>query len=75
MRRGELDGTPDVIAFAEALERACVDVVDEDGVMTKDLALSCGAKHVTTGEYLERVAERLKATLEAQDFGLGKEKL
>jgi isocitrate dehydrogenase len=39
--RGKMDGTPDVVTFAETLERVCVDTV-ESGVMTKDLALLVG---------------------------------
>jgi isocitrate dehydrogenase len=66
-KRGELDGTPDVVAFAEALEKACIDTVDIDGIMTKDLALSCGRKDreawVTTGKYMEAVDRRLKSML------------
>lgn len=44
IQRGNLDGTPEVVAFAEAVEKAVVDTVDIDGVMTKDLALACGRK-------------------------------
>jgi len=66
-KRGELDGTPEVVAFAEALEKACVDTVDIDGIMTKDLALSCGRKDrdawVVTSKYMEAVDRRLKAGL------------
>jgi isocitrate dehydrogenase len=36
--RGKMDDTPDVVAFAETLERVCVETV-ESGKMTKDLAL------------------------------------
>jgi isocitrate dehydrogenase len=39
--RGLLDGTPEVTAFAETLERVCVETV-ESGKMTKDLALLVG---------------------------------
>jgi isocitrate dehydrogenase len=35
--RGTLDNTPEVVAFAESLEKACIDTVDLDGLMTKDL--------------------------------------
>ena len=35
--RGRFDNTPDVTAFAETLERVCVETV-ESGYMTKDLA-------------------------------------
>jgi isocitrate dehydrogenase len=67
VKRGELDGTPDVVAFAEALEKACVDTVDLDGIMTKDLALSCGRKDreawVVTNQYMDAVDRRLRASL------------
>ncbi|MCX5311203.1 NADP-dependent isocitrate dehydrogenase [Streptomyces sp. NBC_00154] len=51
--RGKLDGTPEVIAFAEALERVCVETV-EGGRMTKDLALliSEDAPWLTTEQFL-----------------------
>ena len=66
IRRGELDDTPELVKFAEDLERACVDVVDEEAIMTKDLALACGRKDraawVTTSDYLNAVEKRLKAS-------------
>ena len=66
-KRGELDGTPELVAFAEALEKACIDTVDIDGIMTKDLALSCGRKDreswVVTSKYMDAVERRLKASL------------
>jgi isocitrate dehydrogenase len=44
-----------------------VDTVNDDGIMTKDLALACGKKErsawVTTNEYLDAVERRLKASL------------
>jgi isocitrate dehydrogenase len=51
--RGKLDGTPEVIGFAEALERVCVETV-EAGTMTKDLALLVGPDQgwATTEEFL-----------------------
>ena len=70
VQRGHLDGTPELVTFAEELERACVDVVNEEGIMTKDLALSCGRKDreawVTTKEYMAAVERRLKASLQAK---------
>ncbi|MCX6433877.1 MAG: isocitrate/isopropylmalate family dehydrogenase, partial [Actinobacteria bacterium] len=42
--RGKLDGTPAVTAFAETLERICIETVEE-GKMTKDLALLIGRDH------------------------------
>src|SRR3546814_12583584 len=41
--RGRFDGTPDLVRFAETLERICVETVDS-GKMTKDLALLIGPK-------------------------------
>jgi isocitrate dehydrogenase len=41
-KRGELDDTPEVVAFAEALEKACIDTVDIDEIMTKDLVSFIG---------------------------------
>ncbi|KAK7697829.1 NADP-dependent isocitrate dehydrogenase [Diaporthe eres] len=64
-KRGQLDGTPEVVAYAESLEQACIDTVDKDGVMTKDLALACGKGQdfVTTTEYLNAVERRMKGLL------------
>ncbi|KAJ8611587.1 hypothetical protein MRB53_037890 [Persea americana] len=67
VQRGTLDGTPEVVAWAEALEKACVDTVEVDGVMTKDLALACGKTerkdYATTTEYMVAVERRLKSAL------------
>lgn len=67
VKRGELDGTPELVAFAESLEQACIDTVDIDGIMTKDLALSCGKTaredYVTTTEYMNAVERRMKSIL------------
>ncbi len=59
--RGKMDGTPDVVAFAETLEKVCVDVV-ESGKMTKDLSLliSDTMPYLTTEEYLAAVDTELK---------------
>lgn len=64
-KRGQLDDTPELVAFAESLEQACIDTVDKDGIMTKDLALACGKgqDHVTTTEYLNAVERRMKGLL------------
>jgi isocitrate dehydrogenase len=58
--RGRFDNTPEVVDFAEKLEKATVGAV-EAGFMTKDLALLVGKdqKWLTTPQYLEKVAERL----------------
>jgi isocitrate dehydrogenase len=51
--RGKLDGTPEVTAFAEAVEQVCIETV-ESGQMTKDLALlvSPDQPHLNTEDFL-----------------------
>jgi isocitrate dehydrogenase len=62
--RGKLDGTPEVTAFAETLERVCVQTVEE-GKMTKDLALLVGPDQgwLTTEQFLAAIDENLAAAL------------
>jgi isocitrate dehydrogenase len=62
--RGKLDGTPEVTAFAETLERVCVETVEE-GKMTKDLALLVGPDQpwLTTEEFLAAIDENLAAAV------------
>jgi isocitrate dehydrogenase len=70
IKRGELDGTPDVIEFAKAVEKASIDAVDVDGIITKDLAYACGksdsSSWVMTNTYLAAVEKRLKTYLESK---------
>jgi isocitrate dehydrogenase len=56
-----MDDTPDVMAFAEALERVCVETV-ESGKMTKDLALLVGDEQefLTTQDFLAAIDENLQ---------------
>lgn len=67
IKRGELDGTPELVAFAQILEKSCIDTVDQDGIMTKDLAFACGNKNqsswVVTRVYLDAVERRLQSML------------
>ena len=62
--RGKLDNTPDVIAFAEALEDVVVKSV-EAGAMTKDLAMLVGPDQSwqTTEEFLATLETNLAARL------------
>jgi isocitrate dehydrogenase len=62
--RGRLDGSPDVIRFAEALEEVCISTV-ESGSMTKDLAVlkGDGAGWLTTEDFIAALADGLSATL------------
>jgi len=62
--RGTMDGTPDVVKFAETLEKVCVDVV-ESGRMTKDLAILIRPDHpyLSTEAFMDAVDQELKARL------------
>ncbi|CAM9016392.1 hypothetical protein WICANDRAFT_26797 [Wickerhamomyces anomalus NRRL Y-366-8] len=68
-QRGRLDGTEDVVKFAELLEKATLDTVQVDGIMTKDLAIATGRSdresYVTTNEFLDAVEKRLKSQVDA----------
>jgi isocitrate dehydrogenase len=59
--RGRMDDTPDVINFAETLEKVCVETV-ESGDMTKDLAILIGpdAKWLTTNQFLDALDTNLQ---------------
>lgn len=49
--RGKLDGNQELINFAEAIEKTCVETV-ESGKMTKDLALLIHGNDIKTNQYL-----------------------
>ena len=65
--RGRMDSTPEVIEFAEILERVCVGTV-ESGKMTKDLALLVGGDQdfLTTEEFLAAIDENLESAIGEQ---------
>ena len=62
--RGRMDGTPEVSAFAQTLERVCIETV-ESGKMTKDLALLISADQPfqTTQEFLASIDENLQKAM------------
>jgi len=62
--RGKFDNTPEVVKFAETLERVCVQTVEE-GKMTKDLALliSPDQPFLTTQEFLTAIDENLQKAM------------
>ncbi|HTJ44086.1 MAG TPA: NADP-dependent isocitrate dehydrogenase [Kofleriaceae bacterium] len=64
--RGHFDGTPDVVRFADDLEKVCVETV-ESGKMTKDLAIliSKDAPWLTTEQFLDALDAGLKAKMAA----------
>ena len=60
-KRGELDGNQALCAFAKALEKACIDTVEE-GLVTGDLAALIGptAKKLTSLQFLRAVREHIQ---------------
>jgi isocitrate dehydrogenase len=64
--RGKLDGTPELVGFADALEQVCVETV-ESGQMTKDLALLIGrdAPWLSTDEFMNALNDNLASKLGA----------
>ena len=62
--RGRMDGTPEVTAFAETLEKVCVQTV-EQGAMTKDLALLIGRDqpYQSTEEFLAAIKGNLEKAM------------
>ncbi|GAA2165541.1 MULTISPECIES: NADP-dependent isocitrate dehydrogenase [Glycomyces] len=65
--RGKLDGTPEVTAFADELEKVVIDTV-ESGRMTKDLASLVGKEQEwqTTDEFLDTLSENLAKKIAAK---------
>ena len=64
-KRGELDGLNDLCDFADKLEKATIDTI-EDGIMTGDLYLLSkleNKKKVNTEDFLLAVNEKLKTLL------------
>lgn len=59
-QRGLLDGSSNVVDFANTLEKCTLDTVSKDHIMTKDLALLVHQKnYATTEEFLDAVASNL----------------
>jgi isocitrate dehydrogenase len=62
--RGTFDGTPEVVRFAENLEKVCIDTV-ESGDMTRDLAILIRADHpwLTTNRFLDKLDTNLQKAM------------
>ncbi len=64
-KRGELDNIPELMDFADKLEKATIDTI-ENGTMTKDLALITTMKDVTVAnseEFIKAIRKTLEAAL------------
>ena len=62
--RGKFDETPEVVKFAETLEKVCIQTV-ESGAMTKDLALLIGPEQswMTTEQFFEAIRVNLETEM------------
>ena len=62
--RGKFDNTPDVVRFAETLEKVCIDTV-EGGQMTKDLAILVGPDQnwMTTEQFFDAIVTNLETAM------------
>ena len=61
-KRGELDGNEDLVSFANRLEKASLQTIEE-GIMTKDLALLTDLKEVktvNTYEFIKEIRNKLE---------------
>ncbi len=64
-KRGELDNTPDLVHYADMLEKATIDTI-EDGVMTGDLEVLSklpNKRKVDTETFLVEIGKRLEKLL------------
>ena len=64
-KRGELDATPAVVSFADALERAVLGLIEE-GIVTKDLVSLVEPRpsgYESTESFIDKTARRLTAAL------------
>ena len=64
-KRGELDGIPELMAYADKLEQATIQTI-KDGVMSGDLAALCtipGKQVVSSEEFLGAIGQRLAALM------------
>lgn len=65
-KRGELDDLPELSAFADKLEKATLQTIEEDGIMTGDLAAMStlpNAMKVDTEGFLLAIRDRLEQLL------------
>ena len=64
-KRGELDGNSELMAFADKLEKATIQTI-EDGIMTGDLYMLSkleNKKKVNSKEFLEEINNRLSSLM------------
>ena len=73
MHRAKLDNNEPLAQFCRDLEESCLEVIDKDQIMTKDLALTIHGKGmkrehwVVTDVYMDAVNKRLKEKIAARE--------
>ncbi|TEB25547.1 isocitrate dehydrogenase [Coprinellus micaceus] len=73
LHRAKLDNNAALTNFCNDLEAACIETIDVDGIMTKDLALAIHGKDmkrehwVVTDEYMDAVNRKLQQKLAARN--------
>jgi isocitrate dehydrogenase len=68
-KRGQLDGISELVTFADMLEKACVQTIEE-GTMTKDLVALSELENkriVNTKEFLYAIQDRLNQLIEHKE--------
>ncbi|KAF5313352.1 hypothetical protein D9611_008609 [Ephemerocybe angulata] len=72
LHRAKLDNNTELANFCKDLEAACIEVIDVDGIMTKDLALAIHGKNmkrehwVVTDVYMDAVNTKLQQKIAAR---------
>ncbi|KAG6899240.1 hypothetical protein C0993_012029, partial [Termitomyces sp. T159_Od127] len=72
LHRAKLDGNDALRQWCQDLEAACIEVIDKDGIMTKDLALAIYGKDmkrehwVVTNVYMDHVKAKLDEKIAAR---------
>ncbi|NMD38753.1 MAG: NADP-dependent isocitrate dehydrogenase [Christensenellaceae bacterium] len=67
-KRGELDNIPELISFAQKLEKASIDTI-EQGFMTKDLIplFEGEATALTSNQFIDKIAQNLNNLIEQKN--------
>lgn len=73
LHRAKLDNNEELAQFCRDLEASCLEVIDKDQIMTKDLALTIHGKNmkrehwVVTDVYMDAVKKKLKEKIKARE--------
>jgi isocitrate dehydrogenase len=65
-KRGEMDGNCELVTFADKLEKASIDTIEKDGIMTGDLYLlseTDNKRRVGTEEFIKEIKNNLDISM------------